>query len=94
MEILRKLHLHLLGLSILFSPFISSLDVHRFGTLGMEGSFYPAALGLLVWLMETLFFKKRYMFQRQFIFFTYSSPLCSFPEQFIFWILQNCNPKA
>ncbi|ERL03710.1 O-antigen ligase family protein [Mitsuokella sp. oral taxon 131] len=59
MEILRKLHLLLLGLSILFSPFISSLGVHRFGPLGMEGSFYPAALGLLVWLVETLFFQKK-----------------------------------
>lgn len=56
---MRSLHLLLLGLAILFAPFVTSFDVQRFGALGMEGSFYPIALGLMFWWVEIVFLKKR-----------------------------------
>lgn len=56
---LKQLHLFLLALGILFSPFISSLGLQNFGGLGKEGSFYPIAVGVFIWLMEILFLKKR-----------------------------------
>lgn len=55
---MKKVHLFLLAMGIFLSPFITSLGVQHFGGLGKEGSFYPIAAGVFVWLIEILFLKK------------------------------------
>ncbi len=55
---MRKLHLSLLATAVFLSPFITSLGVQHFGGLGKEGSFYPIAVGVFIWLIEILFLKK------------------------------------